>query len=1117
VGDRKLAQQPTNWQAEQISNVFGTPAAIEEASLELPPGLEPIDRTNPSAVLLGVGLPGAKDNELPPGLERSVSSPGERATQVGLGAVEGAIRYGTPMAAATTAFRATAPVAELPGRLPKVVPFIAALGAYGGAYLLSDPAAEMLPEAPEGMEAWREGGVTAGGMLGGSLSAGILSAPRLTQYFGVIPNAGPRIYKLMNKWGDVSRRPGYFASEAITAGTAGAAGGTMVSLYPDSPMYRLGAEFTASVFTPGTLVSNGIDVAYTAARDAIRNARGGADIRAANNLYNALDRILKQRSDLVTLSQIDSPAAREAERFLTGKFYTDLINELEAPTVPLARPTAAQKTGSPELAIFEAALVRGDSVFGARVQQQGIDAISAYKTLIERLQQVGDQKSLVAAARLQEELYDSMVLGRIGMAERKAADAASKITTDTPSSRAQLGDTISRNITGALRDARSYERALWDRAFLEGSSIYNGTVTPKQVVPNETLKYFLKVASRMTVERYKELPLSIKSIMGRLGITEDSISTYKRGMQTEAYRQTGVVPDGYVIGGIKTAQDGTVTYSPLGVKTDVDELIRIRSDFLNWARDAASGVGGQTSSVDARLYSGLAASVLDDLGQLPGRAYDDARAFSRALNDNFTRSYARDINAVTRTGADKIAPEILVSQAFGRNPDVSALRAEQVQDAVGLFARQYEDLYQQLNQMRSAGASAVEREALEQRLRELQPFATTAMERVSSVSEAVEKTYRILATDPSILNPQTGRINPTALSGWMARNEPILRRFGALTDDLKNALDAENALRLVENPNSPLARAAKDQEAFSSVLIGGEKPVTAVSDALRSRKPAEALNKLVTTAETASNKTGALSGLKSSLYEWAYIEAGGLGNNFNAQVFRDRLFMPVSPGGPSVVSTLRSRGLMTSQEINNLRRLVEPINRARRAMDNKAAIDSILTNGSPLDAFAVRFAALHLGSNAIPSGPGSLAAASVVSQTAQELFNKMPRLNALVALKEAAENPAIMAALLRKGRSDQDKINALQNAADTMAAYSLIIPSRAIVPSMNVEQERQKQPPPPAPSTRGSPVGGQTGGQAPAAPPAAGPQASASRLMLQQMFPNDPILGAAALQSALPS
>lgn len=1114
-----MAQPSTpNWQAQQVADVFGTSPEVEQASLELPPGLEPVETGD---IFTTPFLQGRR-TELPPGLEPVTSTLGERATQVGLGLTEGAVRYGTPMAAATTAFRAAAPIAQLPGAAPKIVPFVAALGAYGGAYLLSDPLAEILPKAPEGMEGWREAGVTAGGMLSGSASAAVLTAPRLTQYFGVIPNAGPRIYKLMTKWGDVSRRPGYFASEAITATSAGAVGGTMVDLYPDSPMYRLGGEFAASIFTPGTLVANAIDVGYKTAADAIRTTRGGADAKAANNLFNALDRILKQREDLVALGQIDTPAAREAERFLTGKFYQDLIASLEAPTVPGARPSAAQKTGSPELAIFEAALVRGDSVFGARVQQQGIDALTAYRGVIENLRQVGSQESLVAAARLQEQLYDAMVLGRIGQAERAAADAARKITTDTPSSRAQLGQIIANDVSGALEDARSYERELWQRASLEGSSIYNGIVTPKKVVPNETLRYFLSVAGEITPERYKKIPKSIKSIMGRLGITEDAISTYKRGMNTEAYKRTGVVPEGFVVGGIKTSPDGTVTYTPLGVETEVDELIRIRSDLLAWTRDAAAGVGGKNAPSDARLYGGLAASVLDDLAQLPGRAYDDARAFSRALNDNFTRSYARDINAVTRTGADKIPPEILVSQAFGKNPDVSALRIEQIQDAVGLFAREYEDVYQQLNQMRSAGASAVEREALEQKLRELQPAAIIASERVSSVSSAAENSYRILATDPTIRNPQTGRINPTALSNWVARNEPVLNQFGALTDDLRNAVDAENALRLIENPNSPVARAAKEQEAFASVLIGGEKPVTAVSDALRSRKPAQALDRLVQTAATASNKTAALGGLKSSLYEWAYTEAGGLGNNFNAQVFRDRLFMPVSPGGPSVVSMLRSKGLMTSAEINNLRRILEPIKRVQRAMDNKVAIDSILSGGSPLDAFAVRFGALHFASNVVPSGSGSLLAASTISQTAQQLFNTMPRLNALVALKGAAENPAIMAALLRRGRTDQAKIDALQNAADTMAAYGLILPSRAIVPSMTYQEERPARQPPPAPSTRGgvpgmAPMQGGGAAPAPAPAPAMGgaPQASTSRMLLQQLFPYDAITGAAAAQSGL--
>jgi hypothetical protein len=207
--------------------------------------------------------------------------------------------------------------------------------------------------------------------------------------------------------------------------------------------------------------------------------------------------------------------------------------------------------------------------------------------------------------------------------------------------------------------------------------------------------------------------------------------------------------------------------------------------------------------------------------------------------------------------------------------------------------------------------------------------------------------------------------------------------------------------------------------------------------------------------------------------------------------------------------------------------------RIEEAKGNRAFLENVMAGGNPLDAFAVRFLALHLGSNAIPSGPGSLAAASAVSNTAQQLFNQMPRLNALAALKEAAADPKVMAALLRKGRTDEEKLAFLREARDRLSGAGILMNTtqRGTIPALNVTEEQQRDVErrreearrnrmrPPAPTTRGMPglpSGG--GGPAPGGPPptSGGPQSSQSRMMLQQLFPNDAITGAAAMQGGAP-
>jgi hypothetical protein len=927
----------------------------------------------------------------------------------------------------------------------------------------------------------------------------------------------------------------YLGIEALTAGSAGLAGGAAEAFYPGEAGMRFASEFGASVFTPGKLLLNGINVGYNTTKNIISRQfnEGVVDQGRANRLYGILDGVLKESAPIRELEQLGTPEALQKASFLRERYYKNLIKQLEKDFPPDAKPTAAQATGDPGLSILELSLARGDPMFKSKVENQALLAMRAQQSLIQSLQNVGSPAALRAAAEMQAGLYDSMILGRIGIAERTAKDAVSRISRDDPSSRMLIGDVIKNNVNQALDDARAYEKKLWGEAFQQSMRVRKGEVVPKTLVPKGTLTTFLDMASNMTPERYSALPAELRSIMGRLGVNDVAIASYKRGMRTPEYLETGKVPEEFLIGGLREGRGGKVIYEPLGKKTPVDELIRIRGDLLGWARDASSSTG-QRSPQDARMFGMLAESVLDDFAQLNTKAYDRARQFSRSLNDNFTRSYARDITAVTKAGAERIPPEILVSRMFGRDSDLTYARMEQIEDAVGLFGRQYDALTEQLAQLRAAKAPPTQIAIVRQQLKDMEPLANISKDRVISVTDAMERVLRLAMTDPTIVNPRTGRVNEQALANWMTRNQANLEKFGSLKNDLKNALDAETALAALNDPNSAAARQLRNQEAFAAVLAGGEKPSAAVSDILTSRTPVSGVRQLIEVVNKAGdNRQSAMDGLKSSILEWAYTKAGGTGNQFSVKAFDDNLFKPLAPGQPSIINVLRTQGLMTSDEVKNIRRLLTPMRRIEEAKGNRAFLENVMGGGNPLDAFAVRFIALHLGSGAIPSGPGSLAAASAVSNTAQQIFNQMPRLNALAALKEAAADPKVMAALLRKGRTDEEKMAFLRDVQSQLSASGILMQSaqRGTIPALNVTEEqkadtarrreeaRRTRMTPPAPATRGMPgmPAGQ-GGPPPGGPPptSGGPPSSQSRMMLQQLFPNDAITGAAAMQAGMP-
>lgn len=1038
----------------------------------------------------------------------------ERVREVAIGVPQGAVKFGPATAGLVAGAKAGAAMAPFTGPLAPAMPFIGgAAGAIGG-YFLGEKLDDFFPAPPrEDLVPYREGGITAGGVLASAPAAFFMRGDQAT-----------RVGRLIDYIGTAARanKARYMGIESLTAATTGLAGGVSEAYFPGEAGPRFGAELAASVFTPGRFLLNTTTTAYDGLKNIVRSARdpNAVQARQANALYNVLDRVLAEVPAIKQLEELGTDAARLQAQQLRDRYYKNLIRDLEKVTPGGATPTAAQKTGDIGLSVLELSLAKGDPAFGSIVRQQGLDAMKANQLLIDSLNRVEDQRALALAAQLQAKLYDGMVEGRLGIAERLAADKARNINVNVPESRARLGAIVKGEVETALEEAREYERRLWTSAMQSTATrtitrgARAGEVVEREMVPKQLLRSYLDQISNMTMERATMgMPAEIKAIMTRLGITQESIAAYQKGKLTQQYRDTGIVPDEFLTSGIETLKNGNTRFLPLGNKTTVQDLINIRSDLLKFARDAAAGTSNRSPS-DAAFYGMLAEGVLDDLQTLNSAAYDKARAFSKSLNDTFRRTYANQVTALERTGAQKIPAELLVSRAFGRDSDVTSLRMDQIEGAVGFFRNAYQDAVQNF------GANSPQ-------AAELKPFADAAGAKVSSVTEAMEKVLRLAASDPSIVNPQTGRVNPQALANWMTRRQELLRPFGSLTNDLKSALDAENAFRAMNDPASAAARQIREQQDFAALLPGGERPSSVISDILNGRNPVSNLRRVIAVATDPQGGGGpaAINGLKSTLFEYAYTKAGGTtGGKFSIQAFDDALFKPLAPNQPSIVNLMRSSGLMSLTEVKNLRRLMEPMKNIESAMNNRVYLDQVIEGTGPVGDLAVRLLALHGAAGAVPQGPGSLAAASAISKAAKDVFNQLPRLNALAALKESMQDPILTASLLRVGRTDAEKAAILQNIKDRMSAAGLLVQvaPRAAVPAATAtpmtQQEIQERRDasrmlralPPAPTTRGvpnlqppAPQKG-PGAQGPAGAP------SQSRAMLQSLFPFDTISAMAA-------
>lgn len=414
----------------------------------------------------------------------------------------------------------------------------------------------------------------------------------------------------------------FLAAEASRATAAGVAGGVAEAYLPDNTGARIGAEVAGGFFNPSAV--------------AIGAARGAVDS-------------VKRAVGTMTQAGRESSAARAIQDIVTqsGEDPVALAKALREANLPGLAVTAAQKTGSPALIALEAKLAKESAQkFGAPSRKMAEDSLNAIQDMIRALRGTGDPMALRTAAELQERHFRAVITGRIQLAEQSAVEAASRITRDSPQTRALLSRQANELVDQALRDVRAVETELWEKV-------------PKDMTANaeSIIQRFAKIRNELLPE--ERMPEIVEGFVKRVG-------------------------------------QGTTS----------GELMRFRSRALALAREA----GAQGKANDARIFGSLAEAALDDLDALTrnvdnanatlselsaavfGRkavdlpndmkALTEARAFSRQLNETFTQTFAGESLATRATGADRIPPELVLRRALGAGRELGELRLRELEEAL---------------------------------------------------------------------------------------------------------------------------------------------------------------------------------------------------------------------------------------------------------------------------------------------------------------------------------------------------------------------------------------------------------------------------------------------------
>ena len=320
------------------------------------------------------------------------------------------------------------------------------------------------------------------------------------------------------------------------------------------------------------------------------------------------------------------------------------------------------------------------------------------------------------------------------------------------------------------------------------------------------------------------------------------------------------------------------------------EIFQMRSTALNIARKLDAG-GDENG---ARIAYGFAGSLLDDLKSFPqgvNFAYDTARAYSKALNDAYTRTFAGDLSATDTTGARKIAPEMLKKELQG--VDLAYLHVKEL-DQVGQFQQQqllstlidgnqldsllqgnlfgatsasdprvvklregFEGVIDPESEMLDLPKYEAWLDANKDLLMDAAPDLYDQSKAVLNTANTVRGTTENVLRNirENAIDENTGKVTPTSLAKWMQQdnNAVMLKAFPALEADLKNMTKVNVLLAEETGYAQDAMKAVKAQSSFYQLMKangldnnGTENPTTAITKALRASndRPIESLNRL---------------------------------------------------------------------------------------------------------------------------------------------------------------------------------------------------------------------------------------------------------------------------------
>ncbi|MEO2141679.1 MAG: hypothetical protein ABGX63_05800 [bacterium] len=601
--------------------------------------------------------------------------------------------------------------------------------------------------------------------------------------------------------------------------------------------------------------------------------------------------------------------------------------------------TFAARTGMPGAAALEARVGALLGSFSEKAAAMHKAALGSLEIMIKGLRGEGTPQAMKAAAELQGSRFKLILEGRVSAAKMELEAAVAKIDIEGPNAKEEIGILTRDIMKKTIADLRTVEETLWGR-------INQGTEVEVDVIAD------VITGLKDKMEPVEKLPEIVEDFLRRVTSREKKIA---EGMMDEL------------------TKDEVFT---------VKNLLRLRSQALKKMRMLSTGP--QPDFEQAKMLGETAEAVLEALDRMPNTAtvgvYNEARKFSKELNDVFSRTFAGQSHAKGGRGG-RMPPELMGEMAWATGGIKGSLQMEEMWKAAQMADRA---------------------------IRSADPLAPIDTQMADEMIQAQERLIRFAAAES--LDPLTREPNAVRLAKFIRKNSRMWKLFPNVLKDLEAALKSTAKLKDVARTTSHASRMVEKKTLFAK-LADVEDSVDAVAAAVTGGKPTQQLTQLIKLA-LRTEGDDAMEGLVGSVIDYAMMQAtkgqGFSWLNFQAALFKK--FRP-SPDSDSMIDVMVREGGMTQDLADRLTEVVEQAAKIEVARNttSRAAADFPMA-ATIFEDFVWRITGSRGASEAVKRFGGGIAASGLIiaragSAMMHRIFGKVPKEKTLELLSDGLTDP----------------------------------------------------------------------------------------------------------------